>query len=194
MKSRIIKILNNREGQLLVESVIAIGIFTIAIVGIVGVIARAVHEGRTVGNQFIAADLAAEGIEVTKNILDSNALNTGGSTGGAWNAGVGPGIYEVDYTSTSTGPDIGPGLTNLNSASSTYNQLTTLYLNDLGAYQYTKTSTSTIYRRYVQVEYINTPNSGNNQIRAISTVIWPTSARVGGYGIVSVATDFLNWR
>ncbi|MDE2099205.1 MAG: hypothetical protein KGL39_18270 [Patescibacteria group bacterium] len=186
------KILNNREGQLLVESVIAIGIFTIAIVGIVGVIARAVHEGRTVGNQFIAADLAAEGVEVTKNILDSNALNSGGSTGGAWNAGVQQGIYEVDYTSTSTGPDIGSSLTNLNSASSTYNQLTTLYLNDLGAYQYTKTSTSTIYRRYVQVEYI--PNTGDNQIRAISTVIWPTSARAGGYGIVSVATDFLNWR
>ena len=115
MKSRMMKILNNREGQLLVESVIAIGIFTIAIVGIVGVIARAVHEGRTVGNQFIAADLAAEGVEVTKNILDSNALNSGGSTGGAWNAGVQPGIYEVDYTSTSTGPDIGLSLTNLNS-------------------------------------------------------------------------------
>ena len=188
MRSLINKLKNDREGQLLVESVIAISIFTIAIVGIIGVIARAVHEGRTVGNQFIAADLAAEGIEVTKNLLDSNALNNGGT---AWNSGVQPGVYQVDYTSTSTGSSISVDTSSLANA---YNskELVKLYLNDLGAYQYAQTATSSIYKRYVTIEDVS--GTSGYQIRAISTVIWPTSARAGGYGSISVATDFLDWR
>ena len=77
---------NKRDGQLLTEAIVAMGIFAIAIVGIIGIIARAVHEGRTVGDQFIAANLAAEGLEVTKNIIDSNVINKD-----AWNAGIAPG-------------------------------------------------------------------------------------------------------
>ena len=91
----------SREGQLLVEAVIAIGVFTIAIVGIIGIIARAIHEGHTVGDQFIAANLAAEGLEVTKNIIDSNVINNR-----PWNSGVSPGSYQVDYASASLGPQI----------------------------------------------------------------------------------------
>lgn len=184
MKKEITGQTQSRDGQLLVEAIIAMGIFTVAIVGVIGIIARAIHEGRTVGDQFIAANLAAEGLEVTKNIIDSNVINNHLS----WNNGIGPGDYQIDYASVSLGS---PVSVSGGSPSSQYN---TPGLNDLlfsssdGTYDYSSGS-PTIFKRYIYINYIT-----NYQIRVTCTVLWTTSSRVGNVGSLAVSTDFLNWR
>ncbi len=183
MKKGIIRQIRSRDGQLLVEAIIAMGIFTVAIVGIIGIVARAIHEGRTVGDQFIAANLAAEGLEATKNIIDSNVINHL-----SWNNGIGPGNYQVDYTSTSLGYPISV------SGSSPSTQYNTPGLNPLSfnssdeTYDYSSGS-QTAFKRYVSVNYIT-----NYQIRVTCTVLWVTSSRAGNVGSLAVSTDFLNWR
>ncbi|MCL5006623.1 MAG: hypothetical protein M1153_00535 [Patescibacteria group bacterium] len=178
---------NIREGQLLIEAIVGIGIFTIAVVGIIGLIARAVHEGRTVSNQFIAANLAAEGLEVTKNIIDSNVINRQ-----SWNYGITiPGIYEISYSSTSLGTRI---TVDTSTPRTAYDSpaLQTLYFdNSLGTYDYNSAGMPTSFKRYVFLENVN---NSDYQIRAISVVLWPSASIGGGMEEISVATDFLNWR
>ncbi|MDE2144623.1 MAG: hypothetical protein KGJ01_01500 [Patescibacteria group bacterium] len=176
---------NKRDGQLLTEAIVAMGIFAIAIVGIIGIIARAVHEGRTVGDQFIAANLAAEGLEVTKNIIDSNVINKD-----AWNAGIAPGSYQVSYLSTSLGQQLPVNAGSLSSEYNTPGLRDLLFSTSTHVYGYASGSPTT-FKRFVAVSNVN-----NNpyQIRVISTVLWITTSRSGNVGSVTVATDFLNWR
>ena len=44
------------------------GIITVGVLGMTGFLARSISEGRSIADQTTAANLAAEGIEITKNI------------------------------------------------------------------------------------------------------------------------------
>lgn len=61
---------NSRRGQTLVEALIALSILTTGFVGIVGLLTRSFQLNRTTADDTQATYLAAEGIEVAKNIID----------------------------------------------------------------------------------------------------------------------------
>lgn len=59
------------EGSLLIESMVGISLVIVGLMGIIGLVIRSFQLNDTVVNRFIAANLAGEGIEVVKNIIDT---------------------------------------------------------------------------------------------------------------------------
>ena len=66
----------NQRGFGLVEMIIAIGIVGIGIVGTFSMISRFSEQSKIVRDSFVASYLAQEGIEIVKNIRDTNILNS----------------------------------------------------------------------------------------------------------------------
>lgn len=83
------------KGQSLLETVIAIGIILIGIVPLVALTTMTARAGRLAAEQTIATELASEGIEVVRNIRDSNWLE-----GEAWNNGLSDGQYVIQFTTS----------------------------------------------------------------------------------------------
>ena len=92
---------SRRQGQTLVEALVAISALTIGFLGVIGLLNRSIGLNRVVADSYVATYISLEGIEVVKNILDDNAIARGGGALIPWNEGVTTGNYELDYTSPS---------------------------------------------------------------------------------------------
>ena len=76
------------NGQMMLESIIAITMITVGLLGIITLLIRSSRQNRDVAFQLQATYLAVEGIEVVKHLIDtsiSEELSGGGST---WNLNV----------------------------------------------------------------------------------------------------------
>ncbi|OGY53763.1 MAG: hypothetical protein A3A24_02525 [Candidatus Buchananbacteria bacterium RIFCSPLOWO2_01_FULL_46_12] len=81
------EIIKNNKGQTLLEMVFAIGILIMVVTAILALSTSSIFGQKGSESQITANSLAREGIEVVRNIRDSNWL-----AGQAWDAGlVGPG-------------------------------------------------------------------------------------------------------
>ncbi|MDP3975100.1 MAG: hypothetical protein Q8P88_02340 [Candidatus Jorgensenbacteria bacterium] len=89
--------LPTRSGSSLAESMVALGLIVVGLLGIVVLYTRSFVLNREVVNQTIAAGLAAEGIEVVKNIVDTHVAEGGGWT-------VGNDTFEIEHNSVSYVP------------------------------------------------------------------------------------------
>jgi len=173
------------KGQILGEAIVAMGIITIGVLGVIGFLASSIGEGRSVAEQTIASSLAAEGIEITKNILDGNALERFRLGDGtiAWNDGFSvPGFFEVDFRSETLGSRV--------STIENKNALTPLKKEQVGDaqfYSYTG-SVNTTFRRSIEIRR----GINEHHIRVIARVYW--IAREGRPSQVTISSDFYNWR
>ncbi|MEK7182766.1 MAG: prepilin-type N-terminal cleavage/methylation domain-containing protein, partial [Patescibacteria group bacterium] len=61
---------SHETGQTLVELMIAMSVMSVGLLGVFAVLSQSLGLNRVVANQYVAANLAAEGIEVVKNIAD----------------------------------------------------------------------------------------------------------------------------
>jgi len=160
---------------------IAMGIITVGILGMTGFLSKAISEGRYIADQTTAVNLAAEGIEVAKNILDGNAIQSAGVPR-PWNEGFNTeGFYEVDYKSQTLGTSLGN--------TENQNALRTLkkeQVEDAEFYSYSGTA-ETSFKRSVQITYV-----ASHQIRATARVYW--MARGGRLNNISLISDFYYWR
>ncbi|MFA5053134.1 MAG: hypothetical protein WC565_03685 [Parcubacteria group bacterium] len=168
------------KGQVLSEAIVAMGIITIGVLGMAGFLSRAISEGRYIADQTTAVNLAAEGIEIAKNILDGNALKDNVP----WNYGFNEeGFYEVDFESSSLGAPLGK----------TENQgdLRNLKVKKIGDSEFYSYSgdTDTTFKRSVQIEYVL---NRAYQIRVTSKVYW--AARGNRLNNVSLSSDMYYWR
>ena len=161
--------LGSSSGQALIEVLVAISVLTVGFLGIVTLLSRALALSRVVSDNYTATYLAAEGIEVTKNIVDAQFM---GARRG-WNSTVSHGSYEVDYDSTS--------FTNYAGRNLLYDAQTRLY-----SY---KNGVLTPFTRKVTITYVG---SGQQEIIVDSEVDW--IARGGGKSAVLLEDHFYNWR
>jgi hypothetical protein len=157
--------LKNIKGQAIVESIAALAVLTIGFLSLVVLMSNAIGLSRVNSEHYIATYLAAEGIEVVKNIIDTNVIS-----GRPWNNGLAiNGTYEVEYNSSSL-------LSNQNrflrfdSNSKTYN--------------YSNTQ-NTPFIRKIEITNIN-----SNHIRVKSTVSW--ISRGGAQFQVDLEDHFYN--
>jgi hypothetical protein len=97
MKDRIKNFLVKRKGQSLVEMLMAISLITIALFSVLTLLSRSFVLNRIATNQTIGTYLAAEGIEITKNIIDQDVYNAAGNN---WGTCCTAGDYTADYTSS----------------------------------------------------------------------------------------------
>ncbi|MEK7110464.1 MAG: hypothetical protein AAB867_01250 [Patescibacteria group bacterium] len=163
-----------RDGQALVEAMIAISVLTVGFLGIVTLLSRSLSLNRTVADQYLGSYLAAEGIEIVRNLLDAGIIQEKSW----WKSGVIEGKdYAVDYTTSFQDGGFLPLSTG---APLQYNAATNLYGYDIGG-------KNTIFRRVIRVEKI-----GSDEMRVNAVVSW--QMRGGGTGEVDVEDHFYNWR
>ena len=157
-----------RRGQALVEAIVAMGVLSVGFMGIFQLLSQSLALNRVVSDNYVASYLAGEGIEVVKNIIDSNIVAGGASN---WKSGLSDGSYEVEY----------------NSAAVANNQRRFISY-DPSAHIYSYGSGSpTIFKRVVIIE-----NLSAREMRVRSRVTW--TARGGGASQAEVEDHFYNWR
>lgn len=154
------------NGYILVEALIAITIVVVGLLGIFSLLSRSLSLNRVVADRFVAAYLAAEGIELVKNVIDNNIL-----AGRPWNAGVSSGAYEADFHDDALQP----------------NQQRVLQFDPTGAYGY-REPIPTLIRRVITT--LVSPDG--NQITVGSRVNWVT--RGGGKFTITLEEHLFNWR
>ena len=153
-------------GQLLIESMIGISIAVVGLLGILGLVSRSTSLNRVVSNQFIGNYLAAEGIEIVKNLIDSNIIQHK-----PWNEGFSNGSFEADYTSLTLTP----------------NQNRPLLFDSTNNFYNYQSGTPTIFTRTINITLI-----GSEEIKVNSIVKWKT--RGGAQFEVNLEDHFFNWR
>lgn len=160
----------NNQGQLIIESSIALSILIIGFLAIVTLLTRSLAANQNAVNRLIAAHLAEEGIEVVKNIIDTNIVKKTIDSTIAWNEGLPAGEYEAAFDSNSLSPNLSRFL---------------LLDKNSGFYNYSSGDQTTLKRT------IEISNISSDEIRVIATVSWTTRALVS---TISVEDHFFNWR
>src|SRR3989338_1452758 len=158
-----------RQGQLLVEAIIAISVMVIGLLGIFSLMSQSLGLYRIAYEEYVAANLAAEGVEVVKSLIDTNII-TGGIP---WNFILAaPGDFGLQYDTTI-----------LDRALADKNLL---YDEATGIYNYT-TGTATGFKRTVTITNVSV-----DEIQVNSTVAWKGR---GGIDLsVTLEDHFFNWR
>lgn len=156
------------SGQILVESMVALSITVIGLLGLLSLLSNSIGINKVISDQYVAAYLAAEGIEVVKNIIDNNV-----ASGLGFNQGVGYGDYEVEYNSS--------GL-------SLYQQRALKFNDALKIYSYQSGDDTPFFRK---ITIAQGPN-GQDELIVRSTVSWKT--RRGVTSEIVTEDHFFNWR
>jgi len=161
-----------RRGQVLLETIVALGVLTVGFLGVLTLVNRSIGFNRVVADNYTGNYLAAEGIEVVKNILDHNVII------GAvpWNAGIAGGCYLVTHDSLSLGVPSGCAV---GSAPFLRFDATSKRFNYSGSAQ-------TNFRRVISLTFV-----GGDELRVNSMVSWQTR---GGSYQVDLEDHFFNWR
>lgn len=84
-----------QEAFTLIETLVAVSILLIAIIGPISLIGDALHRIYYAKDEMIAINLAQEGVEAVRRVRDTNMLG-GGTSPGNWLADLGNGDYIVD--------------------------------------------------------------------------------------------------
>lgn len=141
----------------LVETLIAVTILVGGLVAALGILSFMLRTVHGLKNEFIAAHLAAEGIEVIRNIRDVNWLrrDVGGETR-IWREGLAAGDYEVAFDSAAPEPDGDRFLT----------------LDAAGRYSYAA-GAPTPFKRRIELRWVDTPGATPiKRVRVRAVVRW----------------------
>ena len=178
--------LKENKGQLLIETMVAISLVLIGLLGTFAVLSQSLGLNRVATDQYIAVHLASEGIEVVKNILDKDARE-GNPFAFSINR---TGRVALDHT---TGLEGGYEMEAHSESSPKYLRLSIDPATGIGRYSYTQ-GEETKFTRYVEISRCPTLDcdGSNDLVRVRSVVQWPS--RGGLEGEVSVEDVFYNWR
>jgi len=157
------------RGFTLVETLVAIAILLLAVVGPISLIGDALHKMYYAKDEIIAINLAQEGVEIARGTRDSNML-----AGIAWDTGLGAGDYVVSAN---------PLTVSIGSYSGMPQQVFT----DPQGYYSQIGGTLTQFKRLVT---ISSAGFGANERKLTATVTWSTG---GTNGSVSVTEYIFNW-
>ncbi len=169
-EKRKLKKMHNKKGSVLFESLIAITIITVGLLGMFSLMTKSLGLTKVISDRYVAANLASEGIEIIKNLIDTNILK-----GDAWNKGLGPGGYEVAYNM-----DINT-IVRATGHALLYNAATGLYGYAVGS--------ETAFKRDVVIDW---PIGSPDEMQVNSIVKWVT--RGGLQFELNVEDHFYNWR
>lgn len=167
---------SSRRGQFVVEAIVAISVLMAGLVGIVALLSQSLHFSKFISNNYIATYLAAEGVEIVKNSIDSNVLQRH-----AWDCGLGGGDREAVFNSVSSvffGQCPGQALTPFTGRTISYDATSNLY--NFGGVAATG---------FVRRIRITRPSADEIQVNSI--VSWATGISQSS---VNLEDHFFNWR
>jgi len=157
-----------KSGFTLVEAMVAIFVVTVGTIGALGLITQSISFGRTSSNQAIAVYLAQEGVELIRNIRDTNFLTA-------------PAVpWDKDLTACSDGCEI-----DYNDTVPTSFADKKLLINSGGFYNYDTGSEETLFKRKIT---ITKPPAGLMEVRV--EVFWEEK---GVSNSVEVETELYDW-
>jgi type II secretory pathway pseudopilin PulG len=155
------------SGFTLVESMIAVGLIVTGVVGVLTLVSRSIGFSGLAFNRLTAANLAQEGIEVVRNIRDTNWIS-----GLAWDNGLADGDYQLDYATKPPLP--------------AYDPAQKLLLDEDGGYFNYLIGNPTVYQRKITINHISA-----DQIQVKATITW--IGRGGGNFETIVEDRLFNW-
>jgi type II secretory pathway pseudopilin PulG len=91
--------INITKGFTLVEVIVAIFLLTVGIIGVSALITSTISSATHSSQKLVAAYLAQEGIEIVRNIRDTNWIEQVTNPAIPWDEGIPEGSWEADYTS-----------------------------------------------------------------------------------------------
>lgn len=164
-----------RRGQALIESLVAVTALTVGFLAMVALLSRSIGLYRVTTDQYTATYLAAEGLEIVKNLIDTGVIRDNPVGTVAWGTVLPAGTYEMDYFT-----DLDANRPEL---------FADRVLNfDEGAKRYSYgPGQPTAYKRRIVVEAVSA-----DEMKVNSVVDWTT--RGGGQFSVNVEDHFFNWR
>lgn len=166
------KLVGNNSGQLLIEAVVAMGVISVGLLGVFSVLSNSLAISKVTSNQYVGTYLAEEGIEVVKNMIDTNQT--------AWNLNLVQGSaykFAVEYDSaTPNVADLGQPLR---------------FDPSTGLYNY-ETGNSTTFVRTITVTSLPVDGNPGEELRVDSVVTWLDQG--GMPDSVTLEDDFYNWR
>ena len=157
-----------QKGFTLIETLVAIAILLIAVVGPISLIGDALHKLYYAKDQMIAINLAQEGIEVVRQRRDSDML---GTVGADIFSLPNPIYYTVDASSASL---------NISTAGQK-----PVYIN--GDFYAQSGGTATQFTRLITITSVG---SGTTERKVTSTVEWKTG---GQTGTITVSEYLFKW-
>jgi prepilin-type N-terminal cleavage/methylation domain-containing protein len=189
--------LKNNKGFTLVETLVAISIFSVSAIALLTILSGGITDINYVKNKFIADNLAVEGIEYVRNIRDTNALYSSPAPTG-WQAflssfsqcvkNVSDGCY-FDNSSLNYSNRNRPILALSIVPCSQTCPLLKLN-NTTGRFEYNINNNATSsFSRKIEVELPSDLNNGN-ELKIYSTVTWREGSR--NYETV-LSTSLFNW-
>lgn len=152
-------------GFTLIETMVAVSIIVVGLVSALTLISNSLFYVSNIQDRLVAANLAQEGIELTRNLRDNNWLQDRN-----WNFGLTDGDYQMAYNQNSL---------------SAYTGLPLLYDSNSGFYNYSS-GTAASYTRKISIT-----NLSDFEMRIVSTVTWQ---RRGAAYNSSAENHLFNWR
>lgn len=171
--------IKDNNGQIMIESIIAITVGVIALTGILNLLTNSLGVNRDVGQRFTATYLAMEGVEITKSLIDANYAN-----GQPWNRLLSDGSYEFQYnTIDPTGAEISGGGRSNN----------VLYFDSSdGIYSYDTNGTETRFKRTIFIDNMDRGDDpGADEMKVRSLVEWPEGDSTRE---IIIEDHFFDWR
>ncbi len=174
------------KGFTLVETLVAISIFTVSILALFSILARGISDTNYAKRKIVAAYLAQEGVESIRNMRDTYVLYTD-TTQNDW------GKFQAKLAPCNLGNECGfnNGVLSTDPSfifkcSSSSNGCN-LYLNN-GSYNTNSIGSDSGYVRKIWMLPIG--NGNTNEVRIFSQVSWAQNS--GNYNIV-FSEDLFNW-
>lgn len=161
---------NSNAGFTLLEVIAAVFVLTVGVLAAYSVVSRVLSTTHSSANRLTAAYLAKEGIEIVRNIRDTNWLNVL-----SWNNGLVVGDYEADYNDNSLTP---------------FGSLSFLKI-DGGFYNYGN-GNNTPFKRKINIGYPNTDDClSSNCLTVRVEVTWQEKGETKGP--IRVIENLYNW-
>ncbi len=160
----------NRQGFTIIETMVAVFVIIAGVVGVYTLLQQTIASIRVASSKLTASYLAQEGVEVVRNIRDSNWIKQNTMPGALWDDGIMGGDWEADYLSQSL----------ISGYSGSF-----LKMDTNGFYSYSSGVNSKYQRK------INIAKTGNYLIKVTVAVYWREK---GANNSIVVQENLYDWK
>ena len=181
------------KGFTILEVITAIFILSIGVGASLSLINQTLSAATLVEQKLIASYLAQEGIEIVRNIRDTNWLQSRDLTKTSlWDDGLLLGGWQADYTTlTFTGTEfVNEDCGNIDHYNCQVDNDDFLYLQTNDFYGYEPSSAQTRFRRKITIAEIDPLNPDPNKRKVIVEVKWEERGRTHSFTALEYIT---NW-
>lgn len=184
------KNISKERGFTIIETLVALAIFTFSIVGLIVITSQGIADTNFAKNKFVASYLAQEGIEMVRNVRDTNAL-----AGAAWEdtfqQNALTGLSGCFATAQSTGCDIDADTFAIDSCSASSRNGCGPLRYDIatGAYILNSRNVAVPESPFSRVIALRTVSA--NEVEITSTVAWSQGTTSRSVTVVETLADWI---